>query len=160
MIGLPPVKIRAAARNRLSVPSVTMNGCSPASATSPPLTSPHAMPSSRPAATHTTIGTPAAIMVAETTAASAAVGPTERSIPPEMMTSVMPIAMHALIDDCWRMLTRLRSVRNVGARAANTAKITIRPMSVPASRRLKRAKRCRVAGAAVAIRPLREWRGA
>ncbi len=60
------------------------------------------------------IGTPAAISTAAMTAAMAAVGPTDRSMPPEMMTSVMPSATQALIDDCCRMLRRLRSVRKFG----------------------------------------------
>ena len=85
----------------------------------------------------TAIGTPAAISTAATTAAMAAVGPTDRSMPPAMMTSVMPSATQALIEDCWRMLRRLRSVRKFGLRTAKTTTIARRPNSVPASRRPK-----------------------
>ena len=71
----------------------------------------------------TTIGAPAAISTAAATAAMAAVGPTDRSMPPAMMTSVMPSATQALIEDCWRMLRMLRSVRKFGLRTAKTTTI-------------------------------------
>src|SRR5262249_49747429 len=42
---------------------------------------------------------------------SAAVEPTERSKPPPTMTNVMPMAITAMIEDCTRMLVRLKGER-------------------------------------------------
>ena len=78
-------------------------------------------------------GTPLTIRLADSTAASAAVGPTDRSMPPEMMTSVMPSATQALMLDCCRMLIRLCSLRKPGATAANTPAIRSNPIRVPKS---------------------------
>src|SRR3954471_21924585 len=92
------------------------------------------MPKRRAAGIATAIGAPAAISTAAITAAMAAVGPTDRSMPPEMMTSVMPSATQALIEDCWRILRRLPVVRKFGLRTEKTTTIARRPNSVPASR--------------------------
>ena len=53
-----------------------------------------------PTATAKGTGTPCTIMEVDMTAENAATDPTERSIPPEMITSVMPSAMQALMVDC------------------------------------------------------------
>jgi len=55
-------------------------------------------------------------------------------MPPAMMTSVMPSATQALIEDCCRMLRIFCSVRKLGVRIENTTTITSRPNTVPASR--------------------------
>ena len=89
----------------------------------------------------TTIGAPPVSRLAAVTAAIAAVGPTERSMPPEMMTSVIPSAMQALIEDCCRMLRRFGAVRKVGASAEKITKMSTRPISVPASRSSNRDKK-------------------
>ncbi len=83
-------------------------------------------------------GTPATIKAADRTADRAAVGPTERSMPPEMMTSVMPRATQALMLDCRSTFIRFRSERNPGAMSANTAKIRSNPTTVPKSRTFTR----------------------
>src|SRR6478752_4724011 len=95
---------------------------------------PAATPKARAAGIATTIGAPAAIITAAATAAMAAVGPTDRSMPPAMMTSVMPSATQALIEDCCRILRRLALDRKFGLRTAKTITIASRPNSVPASR--------------------------
>src|SRR3954471_17748100 len=105
------------------------------------------MPKRRAAGIATAIGAPAAISTAAITAAMAAVGPTDRSMPPEMMTSVMPSATQALIEDCWRILRRLPVVRKFGLRTEKTTTIARRPNSVPASR-------------SPTLRPNRRWPGA
>ena len=98
------------------------------------------MPIPSATATHSATGSPATSIEADATAASAATGPTDRSMPPEMITSVMPIATQALMLDCCRMLMRLRSVRNTLDRLANTTTMSSRPASVPMSRRLTRKR--------------------
>ena len=80
------------------------------------------------------IGTFATIRVAATTAANAAIGPTDKSMPPDTMTSVMPSAMHALIDDCCRMLIRFGAVRKTGLNHEKTTTMIVRPNRVPRSR--------------------------
>ena len=47
-------------------------------------------------------------------APSAATAPTDRSIPPEMITSVWPIARMAVIEVCLETLTMLLRVRKCG----------------------------------------------
>jgi hypothetical protein len=96
---------------------------------------PQATPNPRPSAVARSGGTPLESIDAEITAEKAAVDPTDKSIPPVMMTSVIPIAKQALIEDCWRMLTRFASVRNVGVIKENTRQIRMRPTRVPDSRR-------------------------
>ena len=67
---------------------------------------------------------------------TADVGATDKSIPPEMIISVIPSAMAALIDHCCRMLIRFGAAKNTGDSEAKTTTIKISPKSVPASRRL------------------------
>jgi hypothetical protein len=100
-----------------------------------PLMQPQATPNPKPKATARIGGTPLESIDAEITAENAAVDPTDRSIPPVMITRVIPIAKQALIEDCWRMLTRLASVRNVGVKKENMTHISRRPSRVPDSRR-------------------------
>ena len=90
------------------------------------------------------IGTPATSMAAPKVAVSAATGPTDRSIPPEMITKVIPRAMQALIEDCCKTFNRLGAVRNVGDIEAKTIEIRISPIRVPASRNLMLVKYVRM----------------
>ena len=129
-----------------------MKGWRPPKATKAPLTAPQMAPSASPATTAKIGGTPATINVADRTAESAAVGPTERSMPPEMMTSVIPRATQALMLDCCRMFMRFRSARNPGAMNAKTARIRSSPTTVPKSRTFTRnpGKECEL-GEAVGV---------
>ena len=77
-----------------------MNGCKRPHTTKPPLISPQTTPIAKPAITAIGAGTLAAIIVAESTADSAAVEPTDKSMPPQIITSVMPSATQALMEDC------------------------------------------------------------
>ncbi len=92
----------ASPRKMLDVPSVTMKGCRFRLTTSPPLISPHTspMPSATSAARGSTTHAGASAdnpcnAAAVPSAASAIVAPTEMSMPPVMMTTVMPTAMIA-----------------------------------------------------------------
>ncbi|CAH0293809.1 hypothetical protein SRABI106_03581 [Rahnella aquatilis] len=135
-IGLPLVKISASARNSESPPRVTINGCKPAYATSMPLNTPHSAPTPSVAIIASGTGTPDTISVAPSTAESAAVGPTERSIPPEIMTSVIPSAIIPLMEDCCNILSKLGTVKNTGDKKEKVITIITKPISVPASRTL------------------------
>ena len=52
--------------------------------------------------------------VATMTEARAMMLPTERSIPPEIITIVMPMAIIAMMETCSTMFIRLPASRNVG----------------------------------------------
>ena len=65
-----------------------------------PFTNPHRTPAPRPAASASGTGNPAWSALASTTPEKATIEPTERSIPAEMMTNVIPTATTALIETC------------------------------------------------------------
>ena len=140
-IGVPPVKIRASALYNDSPPNVTMNGCNPPHAISAPLTKPQNAPLAKANTMATGTGTPATSIAAASTPDSAATGPTDRSIPPEMITSVIPSAIQALIEDCCRILIRFGPVRNTELWVAKNPLIRINPSKVPASRNRMRESR-------------------
>ena len=54
---------------------------------------------------------PPGIAMAATHPASATVEPTDRSKPPPTITNVIPMAITAMIEDCTRMLVRLKGER-------------------------------------------------
>ncbi|MNP39660.1 hypothetical protein D3C76_1332450 [compost metagenome] len=101
-----------------------------------PLKTPHSAPTPKVAIIASGTGTPATISVAPSTADNAAVGPTERSIPPEIITSVMPRAIMPLIDDCCKIFSRLGTVKKPGDSSEKVTTMISKPISVPASRRL------------------------
>ena len=74
------------------------------------------------------VGRPAAAMPS-TTPDSATIDPTDRSMPPERITNVMPTATMALMLVCWAMLSRFETVRKCGVSAHSTAHSTSRPMT-------------------------------
>src|SRR5438045_4947970 len=65
-----------------------------------PFASPHAAPAANAAAMPATTGAPFVRANAHATPASAIIEPTERSIPPETITTVMPIAMIVMTAVC------------------------------------------------------------
>ncbi len=125
----------AAPRTTSMVPSVTMNGTTRSRVTRAPFASPQSA--------HTATARPAASQgqgpeaqslrnQAMTTVLSATIEPTDKSMPPEMMTSVIPsAAMPTMV--VWRaMVSRLRDERKLsGPMIANSAKTAIRPSSGP-----------------------------
>jgi hypothetical protein len=52
------------------------------------------------------------------------------------MTSVIPRAIMALIDDCCQIFSKLGNVKNTGDKKEKVRIIINRPISVPASRTL------------------------
>ncbi|MNL53242.1 hypothetical protein D3C87_1764740 [compost metagenome] len=56
--------------------------------------------------------------------------PTDRSIPPAMMTKVIPIASNALSATCLEMITILPMLRKFGAAIAKKVKTRIRATKV------------------------------
>ena len=57
--------------------------------------------------------------------------PTDRSIPPEMMTNVMPMAMTKFVEICCNTLSRLLPVRNTGCASCKSRHRTTRAMRIP-----------------------------
>ena len=96
-----PLTTNAMPRRIHIVPSVMMNGCTRRPTTISPLTAPQIRPTdsdtARPSATVAAApdGSTARSTIAIATPASAYTEPTERSIPPEMITIVAPTAMTA-----------------------------------------------------------------
>src|SRR5947209_2740583 len=91
-----------------------------------PFASPHAAPAATAAAMPSNTGAPFVIANAPTTPASAITDPTERSIPPATITTVMPIAM-IVITAVWRATpARFPEERNFGSSAAMTTHSAIR----------------------------------
>jgi len=57
--------------------------------------------------------------------------PTDRSIPPEIITKVMPSAMTAIIEACRRMLNRFAAEKNDPDRQAPAITRSNRPAQTP-----------------------------
>ena len=100
------------------------------------MTAPHATPTAIDAAMAIGNGCPSCSSVPSTTPATATIDPTDRSIPPDRMTNVMPTATMALMLVCCAMLSRFDTVRKCGVSAHNTAHSPSSPMSVPNRRAL------------------------
>src|SRR5262249_34754620 len=107
LTGAPPVMRKTMPRTSTIVPSVVMKGLTLRNAMTRPFASPTAAPALIPAATPAAIPASSMTMLAMQPD-SAAVEPTERSKPPPTMTNVMPMAITAMIEDCTRILVRLK----------------------------------------------------
>ena len=81
------------------------------------------MPTRRATAIATKIGTPTDISLATVTAAIAAVGPTDRSMPPAMMTRVMPERDAGVDRGLLQDVEDVRRSQEIGARSENTTMI-------------------------------------
>ena len=62
---------------------------------------------------------------------NARIDPTDRSMPPDTMTNVMPTATIALIDVCSRTFSRFETVRKWGVAAQSTTESATSPANVP-----------------------------
>src|SRR5262245_42357051 len=128
LTGAPPVMRKTTPRTRTMVPRVVMKGWTLRTAMTSPLASPTAAPAMTPAATPAAIPASSMTMLAMQPD-SAAVEPTERSKPPPTMTNVMPMAITAMIEDCTRMLVRLKGERKRLVSHAFAAHITMSEIS-------------------------------
>src|SRR5271165_1485881 len=95
---LPPVSIYAPPRVAIIIPNVAMKGGIRQLAMTIPFIQPQMAPTRMAPRTATGIGTLECNNKPTTTPEIATIEPTERSIPPEMITNVIPIAMMMLID--------------------------------------------------------------
>ncbi len=133
--GCPFAAIRATPRMIVIVPRVTMNGGIFPYATLAPLKH----PTNAPITAERMIGTingysPGCAKVAAITPVSATIDPTDRSIPPDTMTNIIPMARIPLMEACLRMFTRLAGLANAfGDRIINMINMTKNAMMIPIS---------------------------
>ena len=106
----------AAPRTMRYVPSVTMKGATLSRVISSPFTAPHNAPAPTPASRAAPGGQTSSIL-AITTVTNAMIDATERSIPPVMITKVIPIAERHTTVACRASVWTLSIVLNRGARA-------------------------------------------
>ncbi len=97
-IGAAPVSWSATPRAISIMPSVATKGVIRILVTTKPLTRPHAAPATIPSAIAGAVGTPAFTASPVTTPDSARTDPTLRSIPPVMMTRVMPMPSRPITE--------------------------------------------------------------
>src|SRR6185295_9066125 len=133
-IGRPEVKTRAAPRAMLIMPRVAMNAGRRPFVMRRPFTSPLAPPTPSPARMAAGTGQPPCSAQASTTPESASSEPTDRSIPPERITNVIPRAMTALMLVCSITLSRFETERKCGVRTDKSPTSSTSPTSVPSSR--------------------------
>ncbi len=94
----------ASPRSAPHIPSVTMNGVRSSRVMSSPMRAPHAEPAATPPSAATSGGTFCFKSSAIATVQSAMFEPMERSMPPEMMISVMPSAAVPTTAVCSSMI--------------------------------------------------------
>jgi hypothetical protein len=97
-----------------------MNGLTPITVTSKPLSAPTPSPTSRITMSPNSGGHPACNARAPTTPATATVEPTERSIPLATITQVMANAMIEITAVCNPILRKLLTVMKSGRARPNT----------------------------------------
>ena len=125
-MGLSPERTRASPFATFSMPSVAMNDGILSFATSVPFTRPARAPVPMPAATPSGMGSPHSVMkIAVMTAESVITVPTERSMPPVMITNVTPRASTPFTLVAMRMPTMLSNWRKLGDRSEKTIMMTI-----------------------------------
>ena len=121
-------------RPMLSVPSVAMKGGRPIAVISSPLVIPKATPTPRPAAMLTVCDRPESKQSAVTSPARPIAEPTDRSIPPVMMTITMPMLMIAVSEKARDTPIRLSTVRKYGVKRLIRPPTTRRAISTLTSR--------------------------
>src|SRR5215204_5977162 len=103
-----------------------MKGGMRSAAMAAPFARPHAAPAATAPKTPAAGGAPPAIKSAPATPARAITDPTDRSMPPEAITTVMPIAMIVMTAVCRATPARFPGERNFGSNAATTTHSAMR----------------------------------
>ncbi len=127
------------------MPSVTTNGCDGLHAASVPLSAPNAAPTAMPTRMAMGAGIASRISNAATTAARLMRDPTERSMPPETISRVMPQATIASTLDCRRTFLRLPTVRKTSLCVAVKAEMMRRTRPSATSAACSRSRPRRLA---------------
>ena len=121
----------ASPRPMTIIPSVMMKGGMPPKLMPSPFTAPMITPIARPARSTRGIGVPTSSSIAETTAVTATIEPTERSIPAVRITKVMPMETmpnNAIWRSTLMMLKVFRKTGEISAATMHMARRTqIRP---------------------------------
>ena len=117
-------------------PSVTIKGGILPKATPTPFNT----PTTRPAKIGSTIGmisgySPGCAKLAAITPASATIEPTDRSIPLEMITNIMPVARMPLMEACFNILIRFAGLAKAfGERIIRITSTRMKAINIPNSR--------------------------
>ena len=138
----------ANARAILMVANVGTNGGILSLVTHRPLKRPMIAAAARPTAAAPAVGQPAAISAAVVTAVMPQTLPTDKSIPPVIITIASPMTTMPMNEKLRESLIRLSVVRNVGAANASNADMIASAIKIPASRERTRRER-RVANCAL-----------
>src|SRR5271165_1160973 len=101
-------------RTAVIMPNVAMKGGTRPSWISTPLRTPSDAPAARATRMEGMMGTPWVMSTATRTLLNPTIEPTERSMPAEMMTMVIPMATTPMIATCRTRFERLLSVRKLG----------------------------------------------
>ena len=109
--GKPPEMTSVRPLTIPSVPSVTMNGGMRRVAIIRPFAQPHRAPHKTPARMPAGTDPVSTIVIVPSTPEHARMEPTDRSMPPDTMTSVMPSAMMLITAVCRMTLARFVPVR-------------------------------------------------
>jgi len=115
VMGTPLQMIYTMPRAMLCMPSVTMKGAMLVREMMKPFTTPKPVPIAMPRRMDSGMGMPSVMKLAETMLEMASTDPTERSIPPPVMTIVIPSATMAVMELCSKMLRRFFCERKFGA---------------------------------------------
>src|ERR1700722_19311289 len=149
---MPLLSTSAKPRAIPSIPSVTMNGGIAALVIRKPLSAPVSDPVARQPRTPIHQGSSRLeVSIAPTTPESARIDPTERSMPADEMTNVMPIANVPNTDVESRMLRMLETERKASNSIAITMQRTASTMSDSSRTAAPLAKRARHEGGAAPV---------
>ena len=116
-------------RSKSIITSVAINAWTRPFATITPVTAPIAAPNARAAATATSALTSMPTIDAATAPVSANREPTDKSMPDVRITSVIPTAIMAFTEVCWRILNKLLMVKKFGLNVETIAISTSRAIS-------------------------------
>ena len=112
-IGRPLLKIKAKPRPTVIIPNVTMNGAILLLVIMRPLINPKTKPAKSPPKMGTITGKSGfEANKAATTPATATIDPTDKSIPPVIITNVTPNAKRAFIETCVMIIVQFETVKN------------------------------------------------
>ncbi len=114
VIGNPLVMRRATPCSKVIVPSVSINGSARVLAASEPFKKPIKQPSASPAVIEIQTGMPDLSILDTTQAVTDIAEPTERSIPPDIIRTVMPIETMPRVETCCKMFLMFLADRNTG----------------------------------------------
>ena len=95
-----------------------------------PFISPRAVPATIPIKIEIITGSPETLKPIANVPDTATIEPIDKSIPPEIITSVIPKASNALVDTCLKMFIPLLTVKNLSVKSVTIIQIAIKPIKI------------------------------